>query len=225
MGVLTETTGEVMPFEQKVDPAHTAVIVVDMQHDFCSRGGAYDKANPGLDLSPIDEMVPHLQWFLDKSRAAGVPVIFVQAIYNAEDDRYLSSVWLEHARRRRHGMYTTIPVCKEGDWGAEIIPQLAPREGELVLTKHRYSAFIDTQLAAYLRNIGVTTALITGVGTNGCVESTARDTMMLDHYVVVVEDCVSTYWRELHDAALKSLALLFGEVRLSTEIAATWGEV
>jgi ureidoacrylate peracid hydrolase len=218
----TDAASELITFDEKVDPAHTAVLVVDMQHDFCSRGGAYDQANPGLDLSPIDEMVPHLERFLEQARSAQVPIIYVQAIYNAEDDRYLSPVWLEHAKRRRHGMYTTIPVCKEGEWGAEIITPLAPREGELVLTKHRYSAFIDTQLAAYLRNLGVTTVLVTGVGTNGCVESTARDAMMLDHYVVVVEDCVGTYWRELHDAALKSLALLFGEVRTSSDIVATW---
>jgi ureidoacrylate peracid hydrolase len=211
-----------MEFGEKVDPRHTAVLVVDMQHDFCSLGGAYDKANPGINFSPIDEMVPRLERFLDDARRRNVQVIYVQAIYNADDDRYMSPVWLEHATRRRHGMYTDIPVCKEGEWGAEIIPQIAPKGGELVVVKHRYSAFIDTPLVAYLRNAGIRTLLVTGVGTNGCVEATARDAFMLDHYTVTVEDCVSTYWKELHDASLKTLGLLFGEVRLSSDIVAAW---
>ncbi len=209
-------------FDEKIHPRHTAVLVVDMQHDFCSRGGAYDLANPGLDFSPIEEMVPRLAHFLEEARAVGVPVIYVQAIYNADDNRYLSPVWLEHAKRRRHGMYTAIPVCKEGGWGAEIIPQLKPNEGEVIVRKHRYSAFIDTPLMAYLRNKGIRTLLVNGVGTNGCVESTARDAFMLDHFVVVVEDCVSTYWRDMHQAALKNIDLLFGEVRNSAAIVEAW---
>jgi ureidoacrylate peracid hydrolase len=214
-----------MEFEEKVDPAHTAVLVVDMQNDFCSRDGAYDQANPGLDFKLVDEMVPRLASFLDEARANGVKVLYIQAIYNADDDRYMSPAWLEHAQRRRHGMYTTIPVCKEGGWGAEIISPIAPREGEMVMTKHRYSAFIDTPLTSYLRNLGIQTVLVTGVGTNGCVESTARDAFMLDHYVVVVEDCVATYWKDLHDAALKSLGLLFGEVRPTKDIVSAWDTV
>ncbi len=214
-----------MTFEEKIHPSHSAVLVVDMQHDFCSRRGAYDQANPGLDFSPIDEMVPRLAAFLHEARQLGVPVIYVQAIYNADDDRYLSPAWLEHARRRRHGMYTTIPVCKEGSWGAEIIPQLRPKDSEIVVRKHRYSAFIDTSLMAYLRNKGIRTLLVTGVGTNGCVESTARDAFMLDHFVVVVEDCVSTYWREMHQSSLKNIDLLFGEVQRSTAVVEAWKRI
>jgi ureidoacrylate peracid hydrolase len=211
-------------FEEKVQPRHTAVLVVDMQNDFCSRGGAYDLANENLDFSRVDEMVPRLARLLDEARARAVKVIYIQAIYNADDDRYMSPAWLEHARRRRHGMYTTIPVCKEDEWGAEIIPQLRPQLGEMVMTKHRYSAFIDTPLIAYLRNLEIKTVIVTGVGTNGCVESTARDAFMYDHYVVVPEDCVATYWKDLHDASLKGLGLLFGEVRPSQDIIDGWAK-
>jgi ureidoacrylate peracid hydrolase len=211
-----------MELEQKVDPKHTAVLVIDMQNDFCSREGAYVQSLPGLDLAPIDQMVPNLARFLDVARAHDVPVIYVTAIYNTDDNRYLSPVWLEHAERRRQGLYTTIPLCKEGSWGAQVIDELAPREGEMVVVKHRYSAFIDTNLQAYLRNRGIKTILVTGVGTNGCVESTARDGFMLDHYTVTVSDCCSTYWREGHEAALRTLELLFGEVRESQDVIDAW---
>jgi ureidoacrylate peracid hydrolase len=211
-----------MDLQEKVSPDRTAVIVVDMQNDFCSREGAYKTVNPELDLEPIDEMVPRLSALLDDARRVGTTVIYVRAIYNTDDNRYLSPVWLEHAERRRHGLYTEVPLCKEGSWGAEIIPELQPHEGEMVITKHRYSAFIDTQLQAYLRNRSLDTIVVTGVGTNGCVESTARDGFMLDHYVVVPDDCVSTYWSNAHAASLETMGLLFGEVTTSRTIAEAW---
>lgn len=214
-----------MRFDEKVHPTHTAVLVVDMQNDFCSADGAYAKSIPGLDLSEIDEMVPRLSGLLDAARTQGVPVIYITAIYNTNDNRYLSPVWLEHAERRRQGLYTSIPLCEEGAWGAQVIPQLTPRPDEMVVVKHRYSAFIDTPLQSYLRNRGIQTVLITGVGTSGCVESTARDGFMLDHYTVTISDCVATYWHEDHVAALRKLELLFGEVRTSHEVMDGWATV
>src|SRR5579872_6601746 len=187
-----------MELEQKVDPQHTAVLVIDMQNDFCSRDGAYAQSLPGLDLTPIDEMVPNLARFLDEARAHGVPVIYVTAIYNTDDNRYLSPVWLEHAERRRGGLYTTIPLCYEGSWGAEVIDEITPQPGDKIVQKHRYSAFIDTPLQQLLRNLGIKTILVTGVGTNGCVECTARDGFMLDFFTITVSDCCMTYWPEQH---------------------------
>jgi ureidoacrylate peracid hydrolase len=214
-----------MKLEEKVHPSHTAVIVIDMQNDFCSEGGAMDKIGLGVGLGPIREMIPTLARFLDDARSAGVPVVYVQAVYNTDDNRYLSPVWLEHAERRRGGLYTEVPLCKEDSWGAEIVDELAPRPGEAVVRKHRYSAFIDTPLQALLRNRGAKTILVTGVGTNGCVESTARDGFMLDHYTVTIADCCTTYWPESHERSLKELDLLFGEVRTSDDVVGAWKRV
>ena len=214
-----------MELAEKVSPEHTAVIVVDMQNDFCTEGGAMDTIGLGTGLQPIREMIPALARFLDDARATDVPIVYIQAVYNSDDNRYLSPVWLEHAERRRGGLYTTIPLCREGSWGAEVIDEIAPRPGELVVQKHRYSAFIDTPLQQLLRNRGIKTILVTGVGTNGCVECTARDGFMLDFFTITVRDCCATYWPEQHESSLRDLDILFGQVLNSDEIVGCWKPV
>ena len=211
-----------MELAAKVRPSQTAVIVVDMQNDFCTEGGAMHQLGLGVGLDPIREMIPNLVSFLGEARAAGVPIVYIQAVYNSDDNRYLSDVWLEHAERRRGGLYTRIPLCKEGSWGAEVIDEIAPQPDDFIIQKHRYSAFIDTPLQQLLRNGGIRTILVTGVGTNGCVESTARDGFMLDFYTVTVADCCSTYWPEQHKSSLRDLDILFGEVRNADEIVGCW---
>jgi ureidoacrylate peracid hydrolase len=119
-------------------------------------------------------------------------------------------------------MYVDIPLCQEGSWGARVIEELQPKSDEMVLVKHRYSAFLDTSLAQYLRNCGIKTVMVTGVETNGCVESSARDAFMLDFFLVVVEDCVTTFWRDLHEISLRNMRIWFGEVRPSSEIVDAW---
>jgi ureidoacrylate peracid hydrolase len=214
-----------LELSEKVAPQHTAVIVVDMQNDFCTEGGAMDTIGLGTGLDPIREMIPSLQRFLDDARSAGLTIIYIQAVYNTDDNRYLSPVWLEHAQRRRGGLYTTIPLCFEGSWGAEIIDEIAPQPGEMIVQKHRYSAFIDTPLQQLLRNRGIKTILVTGVGTNGCVECTARDGFMLDFFTITVSDCCMTYWPEQHVGSLRDLETLFGEVLPADEIVACWKPV
>src|SRR5438045_2126278 len=98
-----------MELAEKVAPQHTAVIVVDMQNDFCTEGGAMDTIGLGTGLDPIRDMIPSLQRFLEDARSAGLAIVYIQAVYNSDDNRYLSPVWLEHAERRRGGLYTTTP--------------------------------------------------------------------------------------------------------------------
>jgi ureidoacrylate peracid hydrolase len=208
-----------MEWSQKVDPRHSAVLVIDMQNEFCSDGSAYDKAGFRQDLEAIRAMIPRLQYFLTAARDHGVRVIYLQAIY---DRKYLSSAWMDQAHRKRPNMYSDVPVCAEGSWGAEFIPELAPLPGELIVQKHRYSAFIGTDLADILRRSSISTIIITGVGTCGCVDSTARDGFMTDFHVVLVADCVAMAWGDLHRAALAQIDALFGEVRPAADVVAGW---
>lgn len=220
-GVAHVLRGSPVDLAEKVSPRHSAVIVVDMQNEFCSPGNAYERAGLARDLNPIREMVPRLAKFLVNARRSAVPVIYVQAIYDRE---FLSPAWMEQARRRRPRMYSEITVCAAGSWGAQIIEPLTPAAGDTIIQKHRYSAFIGTPLVDLLRRSHVQTILVTGVGTCGCVDSTARDGFMLDFTVVVVEDCVAMAWGGLHAAALAQIDALFGEVRASDEIVAAWDD-
>lgn len=208
-----------MDFAAKVGFGRSAVLVVDMQNEYCSPGNAYERSGFEQDLTPIEAMIPRLQGLLRSARSHGVPVVYIQMIC---DRRYLSAAWMEQAHRKRPRMYSEIPVCAEGSWGAEIIPQLAPLPGERVVQKHRNSAFIDTDLRDYLRDANIETIIVTGVGTCGCVDSTARDGFMMDFNVVVVEDCVAMAWGDLHAAALQQIDALFGEVRTSADVVTAW---
>lgn len=109
----------------------------------------------------------------------------------------------------------------DGSEGQAVIPELAPIEGELLVRKYRSSSFWGTNLDMLLRSNGIQTLVMTGCTTEGCVESTARDAMFNDYYVVVAEDCVASDDREQHDASLLLMRHRF-DVVASPEIISTW---
>jgi ureidoacrylate peracid hydrolase len=197
---------------ERVDPQKTRFLVIDVQNDFCAEGGWFDEyAN---DLTLIHEAVDRLVAFIDVARQAGVPPIFVRAIY---DRIYLSPPMLERHARTGLG----IDHCREGTWGAEFF-RVQPLEGELVFTKHRYSAFKDTELNAYLRAQRVENLILAGITSNVCVESTARDAYMFDYHVVFLSDASATYQAEAHEATLANIRRAFGIVASTREVAGAW---
>ena len=113
-------------------------------------------------------------------------------------------------------------LCEEGTWGAEFYAGLQPQNGDIVITKHRYSAFLGTDLDMILRSRGIRSLLISGVGTNVCVESTLRDGYMRDYYIVLLEDCVGATNQALHQATLQNVTLHFGSVSNSKEVIKLW---
>jgi nicotinamidase-related amidase len=118
--------------------------------------------------------------------------------------------------------YITIPGCEATSWGADYYANLRPEVNDPVVVKHRYNAFLNTDLDKNLRANGIRTTVFTGVSTNCCVESTAREAFMRDYYVVVVDDATASYSRELHQAALKTLDALFGEITSIAALTEIW---
>jgi ureidoacrylate peracid hydrolase len=198
----------------RVAPATTRLLVVDVQNDFLADGGWF--ANHGHDLGAMRRAVDNIERFLPVARAAGVRPVFIRATY---DEKWLSKPMLERHQLvgldRQH--------CQEGTWGAEFYV-VRPQPGDDVVVKHRYSAFIGTELAPLLRAQGVENLLIVGVTTNVCVESTARDGYMLDYHIVLVEDCTASYSEEPHLATLANIRRAFGRVVTAAEVAAVWRE-
>jgi ureidoacrylate peracid hydrolase len=94
-----------------------------------------------------------------------------------------------------------------------------------VVTKHRYSAFVDTELQALLRSNRIENLLLAGVATNVCVESTARDAFMFDYRVTVLSDCTGTYSETLREATLENMRRAFGTVATSTEVTRIWASL
>jgi nicotinamidase-related amidase len=210
------------PQDVVVDLARAAFVVVDMQNDFCSKGGYLDYR--GVDytldrkpIEPIRAVVPAL-------RAAGVPIVWLN--WGVRPDLLNASPALLHAHApdgRGAGLGEAIPgggpILREGSWGAQIVDELVPEASDIRVTKYRYSGFWDTPLDTILRNLGVTTLFFAGVNADQCVMTTLQDAMFLGYDVVMVEDCVGTTSPSFcMEATLYNVKLLFGFVTASAAI-------
>ncbi len=182
--------------EEVLYPEWCAVLPIDLQNDFMDPGGKVAQA--GGDVSAMVELLPRAVEFLGRARSLGVRIIHVRIVDlpNGESD---SAAWL-----RAKGLMSGVSeFAVEGTWGADFCPGCEPLPGELVVTKHRSSAFVGTNLDLVLKANGVKTVVIIGEQTPGCVEATYRDAAYYDFYNVLVEDCVAARDRELHEASIK----------------------
>jgi nicotinamidase-related amidase len=207
--------------QELVDPTHAALLVIDMQHDFVDPDGVF--AGLGGDLSVYPPLIERLTGLIEAARTRNVPLVYTQHLMltglkseSPAQLRFNLRISLE-----RTGVAAPLRYTVAGTWGAEIIPSLCPQEGEPIVTKHRSSGFWGTDLDMLLRSSGIETVLITGSTTEGCVESTARDALFNDYYVVVVEDCVGSDDSLQHDASLSVMRHRF-DTASAAEIIATW---
>jgi len=184
-----------------IAPEHAALLVVDMQKDFCEPDGVFGKG--GADTARIRKAVPAIASLLDGARSAGAKRVFMRHTHEAD----LSN--LSPARLSFYAMlyggadpYHAI----RGSWGHQVIDDLSPRPDETVIDKGRSSSFIGTSLDMVLRSNRIETVVITGMATHACVESTARDAGFFDYYVVLARDAVADYRDDLHEASLLTLS-------------------
>jgi ureidoacrylate peracid hydrolase len=186
------------------------LLVIDMQRDFC------DPSFARRDITMTIEMMPRLRELIDAARRADVHVVNIRTEHSDDTN---SDVFL--LGPRWSGEPGT-PLCRPGTPGAEFMPGFEPQPGDTVVTKHRYSGFIGTNLQLILRSMGIRTIVAAGVQTNNCVDATARDGMMLDHFLIFVADGTGTYDRGLHDATLRTIATHYGEVVNVAELIQIW---
>ena len=209
--------------EKKLDPHHCALVVIDVLNDFCADDGAM--AREGLDVRWAQQMAARLPALIAAARAARVLVVFVRNVYSTDGSTYLSDVWLEQAARRREGSYVDRPVCPPDSWGNDFYADVRPLEGEPIVTKHRFDAFLATDLELILRSNAVRSVVFAGVATNVCVETTARQAFLRDFYVVLPDDAAAAYSAEEQQAALRTIDRYFGEVTTCETVIGTWGRV
>jgi ureidoacrylate peracid hydrolase len=206
--------------EQKIDPAHAALIVIDMQNDFCARGGMMDQE--GADISAVQAMAERLPNLIESARGAGALVVFIRNVYTTERNIYLSDVWLEQMLRRRGESYTKRDVCGAESWEGDFYGEIRPRPAEPIVTKHRYGAFHNTDLDTILRVHGIRTVVLTGVATNACVDTTAREAFVRDYYVLLTSDGTACYSEQAQEATLQTLDKYFGQVVTVHEVSEMW---
>jgi ureidoacrylate peracid hydrolase len=166
-------------FKEKVAPQNCAVVLVDLQNDFCHPQDAWGKIVTDPDLS---KRVEAIQSFLPAARSAGVPVLFLRTIYNSWTISPPIQEWWEKVG--------TGPICMEGSSGADFY-QVQPQEKDRVVNKYRASGFMETDLDLTLRAREIQTVLIAGVGVWGGSLETARDAIAKNYYVFLLEDCIA----------------------------------
>ena len=204
-----------------VDPAHTALVLIDMQRDFVEPDGVF--ASLGVDVSMYSESRPVLAGLLRDARHASVLVVHAQntALPGRMSDSpaQIRFNLRMHAGHRGDGVALRYTV--PGTRGHEFVSGLAPLDAELVVRKYRSSAFFGTNLDLLLRSNGIKTVVLGGCTTEGCVESTARDAMFSDLYVVIATDAVASDDREQHEASLLLMRHRF-DLANAAEINAVW---
>ena len=184
--------------EHVLKPAHTTIMVVDMQHDFCAEDGEF--ARSGMDISAGRRILKPLAGLLAVGRTSGIKPTYLRFV----EDPFGHVVSLAYDRQRyRAG--TGLRYCND-EKGQSILDEVAPAPADPVIDKVRASGFFNTRLDTVLRCAGVQTIVLTGVATDSCVLATAIDATALDYYVIVVPDCLASFSAERHEAALRLLS-------------------
>lgn len=207
-----------------IDANRSALVVVDMQNDFCSKGGYLDYR--GIDITPDRAPIAPLQALVPVLRAQGVPIVWLN--WGVRRDLLNIHPSLLHAHTHDGsgaGLGEAIPggaeILVKGSWGAQIVDELNPGEQDIHVTKHRFSGFWDTELDSILRNLGVSTLLFAGVNADQCVMTTLEDASFLGYDVLMLRDCVGTtspaYCMQATEYNVK---LLFGFMTDSTALLA-----
>jgi len=196
--------------------SETALIVVDMQNAYASRGGYLDLA--GFDVSATQPVIAKIRQALCAARAAGMQVIFLQ---NGWDNGYVeaggpgSPNWHKSnalKTMRKHPELAGTLLAK-GGWDYALVDELAPQPGDILVPKPRYSGFFNSQLDSTLRARGIRNLVFTGIATNVCVESTLRDGFHLEYFGVVLADATHQAGPEFaQQAALYNIETFFGWV-------------
>jgi ureidoacrylate peracid hydrolase len=176
----------------RIDPRHTAVVVVDMLNDFCTEGGA-------MVLPGAERLYAPQNALMARYRDAGCPILFIV-------DSHRPGL-----RRDREFLKRT-PHCIEGSWGAEIVSALERRPQDMTIVKRRYSAFFNTDLDLTLRDMDIETLVVMGVVTNICVRSTVHDGFFLGYRIAVPYDCCAATGPREQASSLYDIATHFGVV-------------
>jgi ureidoacrylate peracid hydrolase len=192
-----------------------ALLIIDMQNGFCSKGGSYDKL--GIDLSHYQKIIPKIKMALSHCKKIGIPVFYTQAVREA------SGIDLFTRRHRivpkkREERIKKIPICVRGTWDSEIIAGLKPSKEDHVVIKRRDSAFQDTELDLWLRSLHVDTIIFCGADTSVCVDNSVRDAFNHGYDVVVLSDAVASMHPNFHNATLETIKEWYGLVMNTREL-------
>ena len=198
-----------------LDPARTALLVVDMQRAFVERGQA-------MEVPPARDLIPRIQELVGIFREHGLPVVFTEFTYSPAAPLLVGELHPEHRPAvpgAPTGFGRPSSSCLEGEDNARVIRELAPRPDELVIRKHYYDGFNGTVLDGALRARGIRTLVITGTMTDICVLGTVVGAFNREYRLIVVEDGVATLWPEIQRATLDIIRRAYARVLSAKDVA------
>ncbi len=209
------------PEPLEIDLQATAVIVVDMQNAFLSKGGMVDLR--GADISKPRAAMQPIKRITGAARAKGLKVIYIAHRYSPdmrESGGPNSPAWHKSDQKsyREHPEWRDRHLIT-GTWGAEIVEELKPQEGDILVVKPRYSAFFRTNLDIILNTFNIRYLAFTGVTTNTCVETSIRDAFHLGYFPILISDaCGTPNPSFVQDATVDNVKGAFGWVTTSESI-------
>jgi nicotinamidase-related amidase len=223
-----QITIEAKPQPITIDTSQTAVIVVDMQNDFGSKGGMFDRA--GLDISIVQRAIPPTAKVLAAARSVGIKIVYLKMGFRPDlsdmgapgspNRAHLHHIGVGTPMRAPNGAESRILV--RDTWNTEIVDELRPEASDIVLYKHHYTGFFQTDLDDRFTQLGTRAIIFTGCTTSVCVESTIRDAMFRDYSPILLADCSGEVVgfglsRSNHEASVLLIQERFGWVSTSDE--------
>ncbi|MCR2805696.1 cysteine hydrolase [Paenibacillus soyae] len=190
-----------------------ALLIIDMQNDFVHDKGVFAQA--GYDVKRYQAIIPAMRRLIDQARHAGIPVLWIGMSHNELNDG--KDAWMARRLGSQHP-----PSCRTGSWGADLYRELEAGIDEMMIWKHRYSAFVQTRLQQLLEERGIKTLVAAGINTNTCVESTLRDAHLIGYHVVLAKDATACAFQDAYEPSLRNIARHFGIVSDTEAIMELW---
>jgi ureidoacrylate peracid hydrolase len=185
-----------------------ALIVVDMQNGFVSKGGSYDKI--GMNTPNYREIIPKLKDMIEFCRSKGIPIFYTEAVKEASGIVMLTKIHniLPKSRQER----LKVPICIRGTWDGVTMDELKPKENDPVVIKRRDSAFQDTELRVWLQSEGINLLVFTGIDTSICVETSLREGFNMGYDVAIISDATASGNKRHYETTLERVRDYYGLV-------------
>jgi ureidoacrylate peracid hydrolase len=186
-----------------------ALLVIDVQNGFVSKGGSYDLL--GMETYNYREVIPKIRDLINLCKNVRIPIFYTQAVRESSGIDLLtrSHKILPKSREER---IKKKPICVRETWDAEIVDEIKPSEGDHVVIKRRDSAFHDTEIGVWLRSLKIDTLIFCGIDTSICVETSLRDAFNIGYDVVLISDATASNNKKHYESTLENVKGYYGIV-------------
>jgi len=186
-----------------------ALIVIDVQNGFASRGGSYDQM--GMDVSCYGEAIPRIAKLIGLCRSAGMPIFYTQAVRESSGIDLLTNMHKILPKSREERIKKR-PICVRGTWDADIVDDVRPAPEDHIVIKRRDSAFQDTEIGVWLKSVGADSLIFCGIDTSICVETSLRDAFNNGYDVILISDATASGNRKHFESTIEVVKDYYGLV-------------